>query len=645
MFRLFSKGRRTVYKWILAAFLSVMALGMVITLTPLGGGDTTQTEANVLASVDGANVTAQDLRQSIDSRLRNSPMGYNAQIVPRIAANVLDQMVLERAMARQARNLGIQIAPQELLQALQAIPWLYDNGKFVGMDAYQNQIQAQTGLTVAQFEAQIRQQLLMDKVRDVVTDAVTVTPAEVHEEFVRRNARAKIEYAVFDPSQFLKAVEITPGDLEAFFKKSPERYQEPQQRRVRYALIDPDRVRAAVKIDEATLRQYYGQHLSDYRVPDRVKVAHILFKTNGKTPAETATIEKTAQDVLAQIKSGADFAELAKKYSEDTSAQNGGEIGWIVRKQTVPEFEDAAFSMKPGDVRLVKTTYGVHILKVEDKQNAHLQSFNEVQDAIRNELEKQKLTAAEESLADRLARQAKAKKDLQAAARELGLEARESPLFKFNQSIPDFGNSEAFQNLAFQLPQGDVGGPVSVPKGLAVIQVAQVVPEHVPTLDEVRARVEQDYRAERSKVLASEKAKAFAAEVKGGDFEKIAKREHVAVKESKDFNAQESVSQENDPEAIPASAVAAAFTLAPGQTSDVVTVGANSVVFRVLSHTPPKEADFAAQQGAIAEEVLERKRSVAFEIFQQNLKRRLLDSRELKMNDDAMKQFLASYAR
>ena len=639
MFRLFSKSRRTVYKWMLAAFLSVMAVGMVITLTPLGGGDTTQMEANVLASVDGANITTQDLRQSIDSQLGNVPAAYRSQFVPRVAQGALDQMVLQRAMIRQAQKLGLEITAQEMLQALQGIPGFYENGKFIGMDAYQDRLQAQ-GLTVGKFEAQLRQELLFDKVRSVITDGVVVTPAEVHEEFVKRNAKAKIEYVVFDPSQFLKSVEVTPAALDAFFKKNPERYKAPAERRVRYVLVDPDRVRSEVKIDEAALRQYYGRHLSDYRVPDRVKVAHILFKTTGKNPAEVSTIEKTAQDVLAQVKSGVDFAALAKQHSEDTSAQSGGEIGWIVRKQTVKEFEDAAFSMKPGEVRLVKTIYGVHIIKVEDKQSAHLQSLDEVKDAIRAELEKQKLAAAEESLADRFEREVKAKKDFQAAARELGLEARETPLFKYNQSIPDFGNSEAFQSLAFQLPQGDVGQPISVPKGLAVIQVAEVVPEHVPALDEVRARVEQDYRAEQSKVLASEKAKEFAAAARSGDFKKIAKTERLDVKESKDFTQQDSVS-----ETIPASAVAAAFTLAPGQTSDVAAAGTNSVVFHVLSHTPPNEADFAAQQGQIAEDLLGRKREVAFEIYQQNLKQWLLQSKELKMNDAAMKQFLASYAK
>ena len=157
------------------------------------------------------------------------------------------------------------------------------------------------------------------------------------------------------------------------------------------------------------MREYYAQHLSDYRVPDRVKVAHILFKTTGKTPAEVATIEKTAADVLNQIRAGGNFGDLAKKYSEDSTAQAGGELGWLVHGQTVPEFDSMAFSLKPGEVSgLVKTTYGFHILKVEDKQVAHLQTFDEVKNSIHDELEKQEVADAQQKIALNLEMQLKA---------------------------------------------------------------------------------------------------------------------------------------------------------------------------------------------------------------------------------------------
>jgi len=640
MYRFFKKNREAVKKYLLIFFLGIVSIGMVITLAPIPSGDTSRVESNVLASVGGVHITTQDLQQSIQSRFRNSPLGNESRFIPLVAGSVLDDIILQHALATQAHKMGMEVSDQELRQALQAIPWLYPGGTFVGIERYQDMIYQQTGLPMAEFETQLRYSLLLDKVRGVVTDGVQVSQQEVLEEFRRRNAKAKIEYVLFDPSQFLKAVEVTPRALEAYFKKDPNRYKVSEQRRVRYVLIDPDQVRARVKVTDAELRQYYAQHLTDYRVSDRVKVAHILFKTTGKTAAEAATVEKTAQDVVAQINAGANFGDLAKKYSEDASAANGGEIGWIVRGQTVKEFENVVFSLKPGQLSgLIKTIYGIHIVKILDKQSAHLQTLEEVKDSIRNELEKQKLTEAQEKLANDFRSQLKGN-PFEAVARKAGLEPKESPLFRYGQAVTDLGNGDAFENLAFQLKQGEVGTPISVPKGQAIIQLVEIVPEHLPTLEEVRARVEEDYRAEQSKVVAAEKAQQIATQAKTGDFRKVAKAAGLTVKESKDFTAQDYVEGVGS-----GSQLAAAFTLNPGQTSGVVSLGGNSVVFRVVSRAAANEADLAQQGDRITEELLEQKRSVAFELYRQNLKQQFLRSGELKMNEGALQHFIGLYQK
>ena len=643
MFRLFKKRREALKKYLLIFFLGIVSIGMVITLAPIPGGDTRQLEANVLADVGGVSITSQDLSRSIQSRLRNSPLANDPKLITRMAGIVLDDMILRRALWTQAKKMGISVSDAELSHNLQiSLPFLYPNGTFVGVDRYRDFVLQQTGLSVQQFEEQLRESLLLDKMRAIVTDGMRVGPTEIREEFLRRNAKVKIEYVLFDPSQYVKAVTITSGALEAFFQKDPNRYKVAEQRRVRYVLIDTDRVRAQVKVDDNELKQYYGQHLTDYRVSDRVKVAHILFKTEGKTIQEVSTLEKTAREVLAQIKSGTDFGELAKKSSEDSSAPNGGEIGWIVRGQTVKEFEDTAFSMKPGQVSdLIKTTYGIHIVKVLDKQSAHLQTFEEVKGQIKDQLEKQKLAEAQQSLADELERQLhQTPQNFAAVVRKFGLEAKETPLFRYNQPVPDLGTSEAFQNLAYQLQEGAVGTAITVPKGLAIIQLMGILPEHAPKLEEVRATVEQDYRAARSQELAAEKAIELAVKAKSGDFKKAAQAMGLTVKESKDFTQQESVEGVGS-----GSQLAAAFTLAPGQTSDAVSLGANRVVFRVLARTAAVETDLPSQQDQIAEELLERKRNLAWEIYEQNLKQQLLSSGELKMNDAALKNFLALYEK
>jgi peptidyl-prolyl cis-trans isomerase D len=641
MYRLFRKGRQKLYKYLMIFFLSIVSIGMVITLAPLPNGGGQQLGSNVLAKVEGTSISVQDLQRNIDAQLRNSQYGDNPKIVAALAGTTLDQMVMQRAVLSQGAGLGLEVTNQELLAQLHNIPYLYVDGSFIGMQRYQDMIQEETGMSVVQFEAQLRQSILMNKIRQVITDSVAVTPEEVHREFDRRNSKVKVNYVVFQPGQFEKEVKVTPQALLAYFQKNSSKYKQPEERKLRYALITPDTVRASAQVTDADLEQYYNSHLSDYRVPDRVKVAQILFKTTGKSPAEIAKIAATAQDVLAQIKKGANFADLAKKYSDDAaSAPKGGELGWIGRNQTVKEFEDAAFAMRPGETsNLIRTSYGFVIIKVEDKQTAHLETFDEVKDSIRAQLEKQKIAQAQVALANSLENQLTANPgSFDAIAKKAGLNPKETPLFKYNQAVPDLGNSQAFENLAFQLRVDEPSQPLQVPMGEAVIQVAEIVPAHLPKLDDVNDQVTQDYKTAQSKVLAAQKAAAFADQAKTGVFAKLAKSDGLSVAESKDFSQQDQAS-----DTIPGSLLASAFSLKPGQVGQPVAQGDNRIVYQVVSHTPANEADFGAQKDQITEELLDQKRTLAFEVYRQNLKETLLKSGKLQINEGALKQFISSY--
>ncbi|MGE5327528.1 MAG: peptidyl-prolyl cis-trans isomerase, partial [Deltaproteobacteria bacterium] len=538
MFR-FMRKSEVVKKYLLIFFLGIVSVGMVITLAPLPDLNNTTSQPNVLAEIGGETITTQQ----VDQRVRNQMQNVAGRFIPQYAAimapQVLDQMIAQRALVLQAKKLGIQVTDSEVLKAAQSIPSFYPNGKFVG----EQQFQMMTGMTVNQFLAEERQNLLANKIRSLVTDGLTVTPAEVHAEYVRANSRAKIEYVIFDPSQFLKTVNVTPAAIEAFYKKSSDRYNVPEQRRVRYVLITPDRLREEVKISDQELNKYYSAHLGDYRVPERVHLQRILFKTAGKTPEEAAALDKKAQDALAQIKAGKSFADMAKQDSEDASASNGGDAGWIQRGQMEKQLEDVAFSLGPGQMSgVIKTDYGIEIIKVLEKQTAHLQTFDEVKDQIRAALEKQKLDSVQLNFANDLDEKLKADPTHFAdIAKQAGLEVQETPPFRYRQVLPDFGNSQSFADLAFQLRPGEVGQPFSVPKGTAILQLIDVTPPHVQPLEQVQGIVAEDYRAAQSKVLATQKAAEFAQKVAAGDFKAVAKAMGLTVKESKDFTQQDSV--------------------------------------------------------------------------------------------------------
>lgn len=639
MYRFFRRNREKVLKYLLIFFLGIVSLGMVITLAPLPQGDTSTAQSNVLASLGGVDVTTQDLRRHLDQQFRGSPLANNPQLLAQFAPNILDEIVLEDAVVVEAQRLGLQVADQELGDAIRT--QFSNNGSFIGADQYQRFVESQTGMTVAQYESQMRQSLLTDKLKDVVTDAVQVSPDDVHREFVQRNEKAKIEYVLFKSTDFTKDVNVTAENLQAYFAANRDRYKHPEQRSIRYVLIDIDHVRPLVNVSDEELRSYYSSHLDEYRVPERVKASHILFKTEGKSAADIAKDKQTAQDVLNQIQKGADFAEMAKKYSQDTTASKGGDLGWIQRGQTVKEFEDTSFSLQPGQVSgLVTVPYGIHIIKVFEKQNAHLQSFDEEKDSIRTALEKQKLDRAQASLADQLEQALKADpQHFDAVTAKFKLQTSQTGLFKFKQPIPDLGVSEGLQNLVFQLTANEVGQPVTLPKGVAIAQLAQVVPAHPAAFDEVRAQVEQDYRNDQSRVISESKAKELADKAKTGDFKKAAQALGLTPKESADFTRQGSVDN-----AIQASQLDDAFTLAPGQASGVLTVTSNKVVFQVISHTPADESAFAAQQNEIRQQLLDQKKAFAWEIYRKNLKQDLIRQGKLKINQEAMKQLLASYS-
>jgi peptidyl-prolyl cis-trans isomerase D len=641
MFRVFKRHREKVKKYLLVFFLSIVSIGMVVTLAPLPVGNSNVNGSNVLATIGSDKITTTDLQESLQSRLRNSPLGNDAAIIPAIAGTVLNDMVMQHALTQQARAMGLEVSNQELRAALVAEPWLYQSGRFIGVAQYENIVQEETGMSVPEFEGQLRQSLLLDKLRSVISDGAEVTPAEVQASFIRRNTKAKIQYVVFDPSQFQKAVQVNPKALQTYFDQHRDAYRVPEERQVQYVIIGTDQVRSQVSVTNQEMQDYYTRRLSDYRVPDRVKVAQILFKTTGKSPQEIAALKKTAASVLAKIKAGAHFGQMAEQYSEDASAANGGLIGWITHGQTVKSFEDAAFTLNPGQVsHVIQTSYGLVIIKVLAKQSAHLQTFAEVKDSIQHTLLERKVAAAQQALAQSLENKLAAHPNqFKALSQQAGLAVHETPLFKYNTTLPDFGSSQAFQNLAFQLQANQVGQPFNIPKGVAIIQVTQIVPPHVPSLSEVQTTVEQDYRNAQAKTLAAQKAKAFAQAVQKGNLQAIAKTDGYAVKESKDFSRQGYIDGVGS-----ASDLSAAFTLSPGQIAGPVSVGGRKVVFQVTSRTPPNESDFSAQQDQIREELLDQARNLAWEIYRENLKAHLIRTGRLKMNPAALKTFLASYA-
>src|SRR5208337_4962443 len=222
----------------------------------------------------------------------------------------------------------------------------------------------------------------------------------------------------------------------------------PEKRQIKYIVVDSAKVAAAATVNDQDLQAYYDQHRDEYRLAEKVKVSHILFKTPLLAPGAkedekaVADVRAKAEGVLKELKAGGDFAKLAEKYFDDPgSAKSGGELGWIGRGRTVPEFEKAAFSLGKGQTSdLVKSSYGFHIIHVEDKQEAHLKMLAEVKSEIEEKVKQQKTARATEAAANALLSHARTD-GFDAAAAAKGQTVVSTEFFGHNDVLPGLGPS------------------------------------------------------------------------------------------------------------------------------------------------------------------------------------------------------------
>src|SRR5246127_2575087 len=276
------------------------------------------------------------------------------------------------------------------------------------MDAYAREVQSRFQLTVPVFEDLVKQGLVEEKFRKLITDGISASPAEIQQEFKFQNEKVKLDYVLIKPEDLESKINPSDSDIKAYYQQNKAKFQIPEKRVIRYALLDLNQLRQNTVVSDDELKVVYQQNIQQFQVPNRVHVEHILLLTTGKTDAEVVEIKKKAEDVLAQArKKGANFEDLAKKYSEDPGSKaKGGDVGWVLPGQMVPEFEKASFSLNKGDISdLIKTQYGFHIIKILDKETAHTKTFDEVKDTLRpnyllNKVDQQASTIADQISAD-----------------------------------------------------------------------------------------------------------------------------------------------------------------------------------------------------------------------------------------------------
>jgi peptidyl-prolyl cis-trans isomerase D len=641
-------------KIVLGALLLVVCVMMVVTLVPggmfgdyFGAGVTT---AGVVAKVGSEDISIQQVAQRARLIGRQQFRGANIPptLMPFLMQRAADSMVTQGALAYEADRMGLGVNDKELVDYFHTGPFaqmFFPGGNFIGQQQYENLVQNQWGLSVQQFEKEVKDQIAQQKLLSAVSAAATVSDKEVDEQVKKQDSRVKFDYAILTLDDVKKEVKVTDVELKAFYDQNKQQYVNsiPEKRKARYILIDISKVANSIPVTQADLQAYYNQHQDEYRSPETVTVRHILIKTptpdaDGKIdPKAVEAAKAKAEDVQKQLKAGADFGELAKKYSDDPgSAQQGGLLPPITRGRTVPEFEQAAFTTPKGQTTgIIRTSYGFHIIRVEDKQNASVKPLDEVKAQIEPIIKQQKAATAAQGLANSVQSVARSG-GLDKAAADKGLSVTTTDLVAQTDALPGLGSAQELSNALFSARKNDPPAMSQTPQGYAVYQVTEIEAPQTPTFEQIKAQVEEQFKAQRAQALLAQKTRELSDRAHAEhDLKKAAKELGATVKTSDLVNAAAQV-----PEVGSMSGAAnVAFDLAVGEISGPLQGGATSgIVLAVVEKQEPSPEEKKLAWDRARESLLDQKRQVLEGLYVQNLRDKLEKDGKIKFNKKEMER-------
>ncbi len=583
--------------------------------------------SEVLAEVEGEPITVGAFTRRYNAQVNAYRNAYGGQINDQlikqlgIDRQILSQLVDEEAMVAESRKQGFTVSDVEIRERILALPGFQENGRFIGEQRYRQLLQFQNPpMTTAEFERSLRRALQIEKLRNALTGWMSISDAEVAAEFRKRNEKVKLDVVPVTAQAFVNQVTVSDAEIAAAFEKSKERYRIGEKRKIKYALLNVEQVRQTIVVPESEIAAFYQQNLSQYQTPAQARASHILFKLEGK---DEKAVQALAEDVLKKAKApGADFAALAKQYSEDDSnSANGGDLDYFGRGRMVAEFEQAAFAMKNGEISdLVKTALGFHIIKMGDNQPESTRPLAEVRTEIEEQLKWQKAQAEAEKVAKTLESTIKTPADLDRVANERKMEVTETDLILLAEPIVGIGSQPELSGRLFGMKEGDVTPAMRVSTGWVFATVTGRQDAYIPNIDEVKTKVAEDVKQEKATEMAKQRAAAIATELKSAkDFAAAVKRAGLEIKTTELIARGSAIPDVGISDAIDA----AAFSLPQGGVSDAITTPTATAIVRVAEKVDVTDAEIEGGKDVLRDELVNARRDKFFGAYMQKAKQGL----------------------
>ncbi len=628
-------------KWILWAVIAVFVLFVFVDwgMGSAGrGGDPTW-----VARIGGTTIpVAEFQREYRDAEDRYRQL-YGKNFTPELLKmmnlpdQVLNGLIDRRLLREEADRLKLQVTDAELTSKIlgykdaQGRLIFLRDGAFVGEAAYKRML-ASVGRTPEAFEAETREQILLEKLNRFLSDSVFVGDGEVEEDFASRNVKARVEYVLLPPPAAVPGG-VTDAEAEAYFKANSASYLQGEKRKAKYLLVETAKIRQGLQITDADVQKEYNANADTYRRGEEIRARHILYKADATTDAAARA---KAEAAVKKLKAGADFGALARAESDDPGSKaSGGELGVFGRGQMVKEFEDAAFAAEPKEiVGPVKTAFGYHVIQVEEKIAPRVQPLFEVSAAIRTRLTDQR--AAEEArrlardLSEKVAKMSKPSDDDLRKLATGPVTFNETEFLARTDAAAGLGPNPEFSSVLFALKPGEVSPPVTTARGEALVKLVETRPSGVPPFAEVKARVIADLtrkRQEEAAVLTLKKTLE-----KDGTLEAVAKDLKLTVEKPESFGKNGPIPGLGAQKAL----LDAAFEGSPGEVKGPVGLGdRGAVLIRIVEKTAFDKAAFEAQKEKLRESLRSQKAS---RLLQALLQRQRAE-RKIEVNREVLRRF------
>lgn len=595
--------------------------------------------SNVIARVGEHEISLLQFQQIYMQQLNNYRLQSGGDVSEEILRSlgidrqILQQLIDEYAAITEAERLGLVVGNAEVRERIITLPQLQVDGQFIGDTAYYQLLQTQRPpINPTQFEEEIRQQIMLERLQTAVTSWMTVTDEEIAEEHRRRNEKVKVNIVSFRASEFRDEADATDDDISLLYEEEAANYEVPEKRQLRFLLVDESEIFDSLTVTDDEVRQYYDTNISQYQTPGQVRASHILLRVDDEN-SEEEVVERAA-DLATQARGGADFAELAREQSDDEgTAVNGGDLGPLVRGRTVPELEAAVFAMSEGDISdPVKSAAGYHVIQVNEKQEEITQPFETVQTTIQNLLKQERASSRSTALSRAIAAEVETPEDLAQAAASRGYELQESGFAARGEPILGLGMAPQVSAQAFSIEPNEVAG-VDTPSGPAFITVIATQDPYIPPIEEVRDRVREDVIRKKSLVLALERATEAAEALKSADdFVSAAETAEFAVGTSELVARGASFPQVG----ISSPVEAVAFAMEPGAVSDVIQAANSAAIVHLVEKEDASEDDLATTQDALRNELLFSRQNQFFSAYMENVKERIDIDIDLEVLDQAL---------